>query len=461
MQSDISNALIFDCVYDPYKGVVAYIKVLNGSFKTGDKVYLIHCANTITITEVGHFDPEYKSDPSLNQGQIGYVVTGEKSIRNIEIGDTIIGGVKNIDIQEVKQYIIPGFKKIKPYVYAGIYPIDNNDYQKLKNGLEKLTLNDSSIEYELEDSKALGFGFRCGFLGMLHMDIVKERLFREQKVETIFTIPTVVYLVKSKTLNIDQIKLGVNVQNLIKSGLYKYILNKEIDEKEIINSPEIIEILKPWLVVRSGSDMIDHGMIDEIFEPIANVEIVGPQEYAGNIMALCQDYRGKLEKMDYLDNDRVVWYYTMPMGEILIDFYDKLKSCTKGYATMNYEFKKYQKADLIKLDIFINNEKVEALSWVVHKDKSYYLGREVVEKLKNLIPRHMFTIPIQAGIGTKIIARETIPAMRKDVIAKCYGGDVTRKRKLLAKQKEGKKKMKALGSVNIPSDIFIKMVIRD
>lgn len=461
MQSDISNALIFDCVYDPYKWVVAYIKVLNWSFKTWDKVYLIHCANTITITEVWHFDPEYKSDPSLNQWQIGYVVTWEKSIRNIEIWDTIIWWVKNIDIQEVKQYIIPWFKKIKPYVYAGIYPIDNNDYQKLKNWLEKLTLNDSSIEYELEDSKALWFGFRCGFLWMLHMDIVKERLFREQKVETIFTIPTVVYLVKSKTLNIDQIKLWVNVQNLIKSGLYKYILNKEIDEKEIINSPEIIEILKPWLVVRSWSDMIDHWMIDEIFEPIANVEIVWPQEYAWNIMALCQDYRWKLEKMDYLDNDRVVWYYTMPMWEILIDFYDKLKSCTKWYATMNYEFKKYQKADLIKLDIFINNEKVEALSWVVHKDKSYYLWREVVEKLKNLIPRHMFTIPIQAWIWTKIIARETIPAMRKDVIAKCYGWDVTRKRKLLAKQKEWKKKMKALGSVNIPSDIFIKMVIRD
>ena len=373
---------------------------------------------------------------------------------------------------------MPGFKRVKPYVYAGMYPVDTNDYEKLKDSLEKLSLNDSAVEYSLEDSKALGFWFRCGFLWMLHMDIIKERLRREYGIETIFTIPTVVYLVKSKNLSIPEIKSGNNIQTLLSTWLYKDVLiyekyttaissddlddivtNNTIDPSEI--SSEISSALTPRIVVKSGSDLLDQGIMDIILEPIAEVEIVGPKEYAGNIMALSNEYRGSLKSMDYLDENRVVWKYELPFGEIIIDFYDRLKSATKGYATMNYEFKRYQEADLVKMDIWINNEKVEALSWIVHKDKVYYLGREVTEKLKTLIPKHLFTIPVQAGVGTKIIARETIPAMRKDVIAKCYGGDVTRKRKLLAKQKEGKKKMKALGNVNVPWDVFIKMVTRD
>ncbi|MFA7717737.1 MAG: GTP-binding protein [Candidatus Absconditabacterales bacterium] len=479
IESQVSKALIFDCVYDTYKGVVAYIKMVEGSFKQGDKLYLIHTQKVVDIVEVGHFTPEYQVDKKITQGQIGYVVTGEKSVRNVQIGDTLILGLpKDMDKHEMKNYAVPGFKRVKPYVYAGMYPVDTNDYEKLKDSLEKLSLNDSAVEYSLEDSKALGFGFRCGFLGMLHMDIIKERLWREYGIETIFTIPTVVYLVKSKNLNIIDIKSGNNIQMLISTGLYKDVLlyekyttkisSEDIDDIVTDNtidpsliSGEILQLLKPWIVVKSGSDLLDQGIIDVILEPIAEVEIVGPKEYAGNIMALCNEYRGTLKSMDYLDENRVVWKYELPFGEIIIDFYDRLKSATKGYATMNYEFKRYQEADLVKMDIWINNEKVEALSWIVHTDKAYYLGREVTEKLKTLIPKHLFTIPIQAGIGTKIIARETIPAMRKDVIAKCYGGDVTRKRKLLAKQKEGKKKMKALGNVNVPGDVFIKMVTRD
>lgn len=445
--SSPDTALIFDCVYDSYKGVVAYIKVVEGQFKTGDVVYLVHSHNKLTITEVGHFDPEYSADKVINAWQIGYIVTWEKTVRNVEIWDTILGGIRYTQGDELTQYAVPGFRKIKPYVYAGVYPIDTNDYHKLKESLDKLSINDSAVEYEMEDSKALGFWFRCGFLGMLHMDIIKERLSREYNVETIFTIPTVVYLVKSKNLAIEKIKSGKNLKDLHETGLCTYI--SDDDEK-----------LTPWLVVKSWADMVDYGIIDEIREPIANVEIVGPESYAGNIMQLCQEYRGKLIKMDSIDATRLVWHYELPMGEIIIDFYDRLKSATKGYATMNYEFKKYQPADLVKLDIRINNEKVEALSRVVHKDKAYYTGKEAVEKLKTLIPKHLFAVPIQAGIGTKIIARETISAMKKDVLAKCYGGDVTRKRKLLAKQKEGKKKMKAIGSVDVPSDVFIKMVAR-
>lgn len=272
----------------------------------------------------------------------------------------------------------------------------------------------------------------------------------------------------------------MNIKSLIQTGLYREILKKEnltlsAQEQEHLEHSEgifgtmleehifvkLAELLKPRIVVKSGSDMIDQGMIEEILEPIGNVEIVGPEEFAGNIMALCQEYRGKLQHMEYLDATRVVWHYELPMGEIIVDFYDRLKSATKGYATMNYEFKGYHADDLVKLDIFINNEKVEALTWVVHNDKAYYLGREAVEKLKTLIPKHLFAIPLQAGLGNKIIARENISAIKKDVLAKCYGGDVSRKRKLLQKQKEGKKRMKAIGNVEIPTDTFVKMITRD
>ena len=455
----ISRALIFDSVYDPYKGVLAYVKVVDGEIKPGQNLHLIYTENDIVPTEVGHFTPDYKVDKVLKEGQIGYIITWEKSVRDISIWDTMVKDERGKGENEtlMKNLVIPGFKRVKPFVYAGVYPVDTTDYDKLKDSLEKLSINDSAIEYELEDSKALGFGFRCGFLWMLHMDIVRERLSREYNMETIFTIPTVIYLIKTKNLSLDPIKSWFNIQNLLKTWMYKHILWSTTSDEQAETRREE---LTPWLVVKSWSDMIDQWLIDEIREPIAAVEVVWPQEYAGNIMALCQEYRGRLINMDYIDETRVVRHYELPMGEIIIDFYDRLKSATKGYATMNYEFKKYQQADLIKLDVYINNEKVEALSRVIHRDKAYYLGKEVVEKLKTLIPKHMFAIPLQAGIGNKMIARENISAMKKDVLAKCYGGDVSRKRKLLAKQKEGKKKMKAIGNVNVPSDVFIKMVAR-
>lgn len=455
----ISRALIFDSVYDPYKGVLAYIKVVDGELKAWENLHLIYTENNILPTEVGYFTPDHKPDKILKEGQIGYIVTGEKSVRDVSIWDTMIKDIRGKGGNEtmMKNLVIPWFKRVKPFVYAGVYPIDTTDYDKLKDSLEKLSINDSAIEYELEDSKALGFGFRCGFLWMLHMDIVKERLSREYNMETIFTIPTVIYLIKTKNLSLDQIKSWSNITSLLKTWLYKQILGLHTTDEQ---AEKRREELIPWLVVKSWSDMIDQWLIDEIREPVAAVEVVWPQEYAGNIMALCQEYRGRLINMDYIDETRVVRHYELPMGEIIIDFYDRLKSATKGYATMNYEFKKYHPAELIKLDVYINNEKVEALSRVIHKDKAYYLGKEVVEKLKTLIPKHMFAIPLQAGIGNKMIARENISAMKKDVLAKCYGGDVSRKRKLLAKQKEGKKKMKAIGSVNVPSDVFIKMVAR-
>lgn len=469
MQSLTSRSLIFDCVYDTYKWVVAYIKVVEWSLKAGDQLYLIHTDKYVDITEVWHFTPEYKSDKTISHWQIGYIVTWEKSVRNVQIWDTFIGWIsRNFDITEKKKLAIPGFKRVKPYVYAWVYPIDTNDYDKLKDSLEKLSLNDSSIEYEMKDSNALWFWFRCWFLWMLHMDIIKERLAREYNIETIFTIPTVVYLIKSKNLSIPQIKSWNNVENIIKTWFYKQILKYEksdldfmnMSEIDLLENTQINNLLNPRLVVRSWVDMIDYWLIDTILEPIANVEIVWPQEYAWNIMSLCQEYRWKIWKMDYIDESRVVRHYQMPMWEIIIDFYDRLKSATKGYATMNYEFKDYQEADLVKLDIFINNEKVEALSRVVHRDNAYYKWKEAVEKLKTLIPKHLFVIPIQAWIWNKMIARENISAIRKDVIAKCYGGDVSRKRKLLEKQKEWKKKMKAIWSVNVPSDVFIKMVAR-
>jgi len=481
---NLSRALIFDSVFDPYKGVLAYVKVVEWSFKAWETVHLIHSKTTFAPTEVGYFSPDYHSDSELSEGQIGYIVTGQKSVRDVKIWDTIIASPEfktKIDFSDptLQEYLIPGFKKVTPFVYAGVYPIDSTEYDKLKDSLEKLSLNDSSIEYEMEDSGALGLGFRCGFLGMLHMDIIKERLRREYGLDTIFTIPTVVYLVKSKSLSIPLIKTGNNIKNLIATGLYESVLKEEgyqlrpEQKKEIeqfrgivgnmLENEEyqmILELLKPRIVVKSWSEMIDQGLIEKIREPIAEVEIVGPKEFAGNIMAIAQEYRGNLKNMEYLDETRVVWHYLLPMGEIIIDFYDRLKSATKGYATMNYEFKWYESSDLVKLDIFINNEKVEALTWVVHRDKAYYLGRDVVAKLKTLIPKQLFAIPLQAGLGTKMIARETIPAMKKDVLAKCYGGDVSRKRKLLQKQKEWKKRMKAIGNVEVPTDVFVKMISR-
>jgi GTP-binding protein LepA len=459
MSLTISKALIFDCVYDPYKWVVAYIKVVSWSFVAGQQVFLIYSDKVISITEVWHFNPEYKADQSINGGQIGYMVTWQKSVRDVGIGDTILWWV-DMKKEKQNQYIqhaIPGFKKVKPFVYAGVYPIDTNEYEKLKSGIQKLSLNDSAVEYEYENSKALWFWLRCGFLGMLHMDIIKERIKREYHIETLFTIPNVVYLIKCKNSNYDTIKTGTNLLELRDTWLRKYI----VPSTESDGFENNIAILKPRIVIRSWGEMLESGMIEKIMEPIATVEVVWPNEYSGNIMELCQEYRWELKSMEYLDETRVVRRYQMPLGEIIIDFYDQLKSKTKWYATMNYEFKKYKESDLVKLNLFINNELVEAFSMIVHQSKAYETGKYVVEKLKELIPKHLFPIPLQAGIGNKIIARETISALKKDVLAKCYGWDVSRKRKLLDKQKEGKKKLKQMGRVSVPNDVFIKMVTRN
>ena len=469
-----ARALIFDSVFDQYKWVVAYVKVVDGKLEEGKPVALGHSEVQIRPTEVGYFTPAYAKDTSLQEWQIGYVVTGQKSVRDAKIGDTMmtLGNAALKDPTSWSQWAIPGFEKVKPFVFAGVYPIETEQYERLKEAFEKLSLNDSAIEFEYEQSQAMGHGFRCGFLGTLHMDIIKERLSREYGMETIFTTPTVRYIAKLKYLKDQRITSGMNIKELIKNGLWKWVMvleewanMHELALEEESTPPDELAtkyeaVLKPWLSVRSGADMPDQGMVEEIYEPLVDVEVVGPEEWSGNIMGLAQEYRGQMHGMEYLDEQRVVWKYLMPMGEIIVDFYDRLKSATKGYATMNYEFKRYEAADLVRLDIYINSERVEAFSLIVHKEKAYGTGRNIVEKLKDLIPRHMFKVPIQAGIGSKMIARETIPAIRKDVTAKCYGGDVSRKRKLLKKQKEGKKKMKSMGKVSVPGDIFLKMVSR-
>ncbi len=467
----VSRALIFDSVFDPYKWVVAYVKVVEGEFNAKKEVQLIHSETIISPPEVGHFAPGYVKDPSLKVGQIWYIVTGQKSVRDAKIWDTILKiktDGKKLKTDDLKPYIIPGFEAVKPFVFAWVYPIDSDEYDKLKTAFDKLSLNDSAISIEYEHSLAMGHGFRCWFLWMLHMDIVKERLIREYGMETIFTTPTVTYIVKSRNLKHEQILSGKNIKQMINTGLWEYLPTETMPPDALIEW-EYYEVnydnayekeLKPWIVIKSWGDLPEQWMIEEIREPIVEVEIVGPEEFSGNIMTLTQEYRGKMVGMEYLDESRLVWKYLLPMGDIVVDFYDKLKSCTKWYATMNYEFKKYERNDLVRLDMLINHEKVEAFSLVVHKDKAHFVWRELVKKLKELIPKHMFAIPLQAWVWSKMIARETISAMRKDVIAKCYGWDVSRKKKLLKKQKEGKKKMKMMGKVSVPGDVFMKMVQR-
>lgn len=479
-----AKALIFDSVYDKYKWVLNYVKVVEWEINNNTNLYLIHSESNITPPEVWYVDPGYKKDKKLTAWQIWYIVTWLKSVRDAKIWDTMISlakwdhehlklaDVRRGNFDTLEQFAIKWFAKAKPYVYAWVYPHDTSEYDKLKESFEKLSINDSAIEYTHENSAALWVGFRVGFLWMLHMDIIKERLSREFDMETIFTTPTVIYIVKTKGYTHPKIKDWSNLLEIVKSWLYTHIITNftqklTTEQEAYIQShtddqiaEHFKEELKAWVLVRSGADMISKGDSDQIYEPVAEVEIVGPKEYSWAIMSLTQDYRGKLINMDYLDQTRVVWKYYIPMGEIIIDFNDRLKSSTKWYATMNYDFKKYEESDLVKLDIFINEEIVEAFSLIIHKDKAYQVWKDITERLKDLIPKHMFAIPIQAWIGTKMIARETISAMRKDVIAKCYGWDISRKKKLLKKQKEWKKRMKAMWNVNVPSDVFIKMVQR-
>ena len=481
-QDNVGKSLIFDSVYDPYKWVVLYVRNFLWEFKAKDQVYMAHTWKKIQIQEVWYFTPKYKSCKVLKEGEIWYIVTWLKSVKDAQIWDTIIKTNEKLkldkkeDKDKLTSYAIPWFKKMQAFVYAWIYPMQTDEYEKLRISLEKLAINDSAITYETENSKAFWFGFRCGFLWMLHMDIVKERLSREFDVETIFTVPNVVYLVKMKYLNYEKIKHWDNIMEFKKTWLWKELVktyfqifsDKKIEEDFYIEWNEIVEKnwnkkinLKPYIIVRSWETMPDAGYIEEIYEPFVDLGIVGPWEFSGAIMGLAQESRWTLKSMEYIDKDRVLWTYNIPLAEIIVDFYDSLKSITKWYASMNYESAYYQKQKLVRIDIYINKEQIWAFSTIVHESKAYNRWKYLTEGLKKLIPKHLFSIPLQAFIWNKVIARETISALKKDVLAKCYGWDVTRKRKLLEKQKEWKKKLKSIWKVNVPNDIFIKMLNRN
>ena len=406
------QALIFDSIYDNYQGAIAYCRIKNGTVKVGDTIKLMATGKTFTVTEVGYFEPgSYSPTDQLIAGEVGYIAASIKSLSDIRVGDTI-----TIDDRPAEKPL-PGYKKVNPMVYCGLYPVDGSDYENLKIALEKLKLNDAALEFEQETSAALGFGFRCGFLGLLHLEIIEERLDREFDLSLITTSPSVIYKV------------------------YK-------------TDGTMLEIYNP-------SDLPKPDEISRIEEPFVEAEILTPKEFVGNIMEICQNRRGIYIDMKYLDTTRVTLIYELPLNEIIYDFFDKLKSKTKGYASFDYEIKEYRPSTLVKLDILVNGENVDALSFIVHKDSAYERGKKMIEKLKEVIPRQLFTIPLQAAIGGKIIARETISAMRKDVLAKCYGGDVTRKKKLLEKQKRGKKKMREIGNVEIPQEAFLSVLKLD
>ena len=406
------QALIFDSIYDNYQGAIAYCRIKNGTVKVGDTIRLMATGKTFTVTEVGYFEPgSYSPTDQLIAGEVGYIAASIKSLSDIRVGDTI-----TIDDRPAEKPL-PGYKKVNPMVYCGLYPVDGSDYENLKIALEKLKLNDAALEFEQETSAALGFGFRCGFLGLLHLEIIEERLDREFDLSLITTSPSVIYKV------------------------YK-------------TDGTMLEIYNP-------SDLPKPDEISRIEEPFVEAEILTPKEFVGNIMEICQNRRGIYVDMKYLDESRVTLIYELPLNEIIYDFFDKLKSKTKGYASFDYELKEYRPSSLVKLDILVNGENVDALSFIVHRDSAYDRGKKMIEKLKEVIPRQLFTIPLQAAIGGKIIARETISAMRKDVLAKCYGGDVTRKKKLLEKQKRGKKKMREIGNVEIPQEAFLSVLKLD
>ena len=406
------KCLIFDSFYDNYKGALSYIRVVEGTVKTGDEILFMATNKKFVVTELGYLAPG-TSVPSdkLTAGEVGYIAASVKNVSDLHVGDTITT-VENPALEP-----LPGYKKANSMVYCGLYPLDGGDYENLKVALEKLKLNDAALEYEPETSIALGFGFRCGFLGLLHLEIVQERLEREFDLNLITTAPSVIYKV------------------------YK-------------QNGEIIELYNPV-------DLPPMQEISYIEEPIVKAQIMLPKEFVGNVMEICQDRRGTYTDMKYLDANRVSLEYELPLNEIIYDFFDTLKSKTKGYASFDYEFKEYRRSELVKLDIHINNEPVDALSFIVHKDTAYARGRKMAEKLKTVIPRQLFEIPIQAVVAGKIIARETISAMRKDVLAKCYGGDITRKKKLLEKQKKGKKKMRQIGNVEIPQEAFLSVLKLD
>ena len=407
-----TKCLIFDSYYDNYKGAVAYVRVKDGKVKVGDEIKLMATNKKFTVTEVGYFTPgNYMPAKELLAGDVGYIAASIKSLSDLHVGDTI-----TLSSNPAKEPL-KGYKKVQPMVYCGLYPIDGSDYENLKVALEKLQLNDAALVYEPETSAALGFGFRCGFLGLLHLEIIEERLDREFDLGLITTSPSVIYKVHK-------------------------------------TDGTVIDLYNP-------SELPKEQEISYIEEPMVKAEIFTPKEYVGNIMEICQNRRGIYIDMKYLDETRVTLIYEMPLNEIIYDFFDNLKSKTKGYASFDYEFKEYVRSELVKLDIHVNGEGVDALSFIVHKDSAYTKGKKMVEKLKTVIPRQLFAIPLQAVVGGKIIARETISAMRKDVLAKCYGGDITRKKKLLEKQKKGKKKMREIGNVELPQEAFLSVLKLD
>ena len=406
------RALIFDSKYDSYKGVIVHVNVKEGSVKNGDRILMMNTGKEFTVTELGYFRPgDFQPCEELLAGDVGYIVASIKNVRDTAVGDTVTLAARAASIP------LHGYKKVQQMVYCGFYPVDGAKYPDLRDALEKLQLNDAALSFEPETSAALGFGFRCGFLGLLHYEIVQERLEREFLLDLISTAPSVVYHV-----------------NLITG------------EKITLDNP---------------TNMPDPSDIDSMEEPVVKATIMTPKEYVGNIMELCQERRGSYHNMDYLDANRVMLHYDMPLNEIIYDFFDALKSRTRGYASLDYEFKGYVESDLVKLDILLNGDIVDALSFIVHREKAYSRARRMAEKLKDNIPRQQFEIPIQACIGGKIIARETVRAFRKDVLAKCYGGDITRKKKLLEKQKEGKKRMRQVGSVEVPQEAFMSVLKLD
>jgi GTP-binding protein LepA len=405
------KALIFDSLYDAYRGVVAYIRVMEGSVKVGDKVRMMATGKEFEVTEVGVFTPKPTGLKELTVGDVGYLTAAIKNVGDTRVGDTIT--LANNPAKEA----LPGYRRLNPMVYCGLYPIDSNRYNDLREALEKLELNDSALQYEPETSQALGFGFRCGFLGLLHMEIIQERIEREFKIDLITTAPSVIYHVQ-------------------------------------LTDGEEVKVDNP-------SMMPDPQKIDFVEEPYVKATIMVPNDYVGAVMELCQGKRGNFIDMQYMDDTRVNIVYELPLAEIVYDFFDQLKSSTKGYASFDYELIGYKDSKLVKMDILLNSENVDALSFIVHRDFAYERGKIIVEKLKELIPRQHFEVPIQAAIGQKIVARSTIKAMRKNVLAKCYGGDISRKRKLLEKQKEGKKRMKSVGSVEVPQEAFMAVLKMD
>ncbi|MFD0870544.1 translation elongation factor 4 [Paenibacillus residui] len=405
------KALIFDSHYDPYKGVIVYVRVVNGSIKAGSKIKFMATNKTFEVIEVGAFMPRMSIVDELYVGDVGFIVAGIKNVKDTRVGDTVT------DAKNPTAEPLPGYRRINPMVFCGMYPIETSDYDDLREALERLELNDASLSYEPETSSALGFGFRCGFLGLLHMEIIQERIEREFNIPLITTAPSVVF-------------------------------------KVTLTNGQTVEIDNP-------SNYPEQGKIEYVEEPFVKASIIVPNDFVGAIMELCQGKRGEFLNMEYLDTNRVTLTYDIPLSEIVYDFFDRLKSSTKGYASFDYDFSGYKRSNLVKMDILLNGEQVDALSFIVHRDRAYHRGRQICEKLKELIPRQMFEVPIQAAIGQKVLARETVKAMRKNVLAKCYGGDISRKRKLLEKQKEGKKRMKQVGSVEVPQEAFMAVLSLD